>query len=1096
MTQLKSMAQTLAFTLGLLAVPLAARAAEESATSGGHARELLNATGISGGLAVHLGCGDGKFLAALGARRGFLVHGLDADAANVARARSRLRGAGLCGRASVDRLAGDKLPYIDNLVALLVAEKLGDVSLDEVKRVLRPEGVAYIRGPGGWKKVVKPRPKEIDEWTHYLHGADNNAVADDTVVGPPRRMQWVGSPRYGRHHDRMSSVSAAVSAGNRVFYIIDEGSPASILLPSRWRLIARDAFSGAVLWKREMRTWQTRLWPYKAGPGYLPRRLVAVGDRVYVTLGLDAPLNCLDAATGKTLRTYEGTTSAEEILFSEGTLFAVVGTTHAERNRYTPHSRGAEKARARAGKLFSWKNVKREVTALEPETGKLLWKRSYPVMHLTLAADGRAVYFHDGKKIVCLDRNSGEEKWKSPPASIRKYVPSSYGPNLVVHGDVVLFAGGDRKSWGFSAKTGEKLWQGKHLLGGHHSAMDLLVVDGLAWSGAIAEGNNSGSFLGLDPRTGETKRQFRPTVRTYWFHHRCHRAKATAKYILASRTGIEFIDPRRKTWEIHHWVRGACLYGIMPANGLIYAPPHPCACYAEAKLCGFVALAPAAAVPLPSKVPAEGRLENGPAYGSVTAPDQAPAAGGEWPTYRGSNARAGFTGGAVPAGLQRKWRIDLGGKLSSPVVAGRRLYVAQVQEHTLHALSTGDGRKLWSFSASGRVDSPPTIWKGRVLFGSADGFVYCLRASDGKLAWRFRAAPLDRRHVAFEQLESVWPVHGSVLVEKDVLYCVAGRSMFLDGGLRLLRLDPATGKKLSETILDDRHPQSGKNLQVNVKTLNMPVALPDILSSDGENVYMKSQRFDMEGRRLALGPHSGRPQDQARVQKGEGAHLFCPTGFLDDSWWHRTYWVYGRSFAGGHAGYYRAGHYAPAGRILCTDGKNVYGFGRRAQDFRWTVPLEHHLFGCPKEPEIETSAPKKNPKAGKRGRRRKTRGARVKHSWSTEVPMMARGMVLAGERLFIAGPPDILNEYDAFAKSKDPEMVRKYAEQQAAWDGMKGGVLWAVSPRDGSKLSEIKIESLPVFDGLIAAGSRLYMTATDGRVICFEGKAEKEASEE
>ena len=80
------------------------------------------------------------------------------------------------------------------------------------------------------------------------------------------------------------------------------------------------------------------------------------------------------------------------------------------------------------------------------------------------------------------------------------------------------------------------------------------------------------------------------------------------------------------------------------------------------------------------------------------------------------------------------------------------------------------------------------------------------RPDDGELAWRFRAAPIDERLMAFEQLESVWPVHGSVLVQDGVVYCVAGRSMFLDGGLRLLRLDPSDGRLLSETVLDDSDP--------------------------------------------------------------------------------------------------------------------------------------------------------------------------------------------------------------------------------------------------------------------------------------------------
>ena len=71
--------------------------------------------------------------------------------------------------------------------------------------------------------------------------------------------------------------------------------------------------------------------------------------------------------------------------------------------------------------------------------------------------------------------------------------------------------------------------------------------------------------------------------------------------------------------------------------------------------------------------------------------------------------------------------------------------------------------------------------------------VYCVRAVDGTLVWRYRVAPLDRRAMAYEQLESLWPVHGSVLVRDDQVYAVAGRSIFLDGGLRMLRLNLVTG---------------------------------------------------------------------------------------------------------------------------------------------------------------------------------------------------------------------------------------------------------------------------------------------------------------
>ncbi len=252
-----------------------------------------------------------------------------------------------------------------------------------------------------------------------------------------------------------------------------------------------------------------------------------------------------------------------------------------------------------------------------------------------------------------------------------------------------------------------------------------------------------------------------------------------------------------------------------------------------------------------------------------------------------------------------------------------------------------------------RIDSPPTIHRGRVLFGATDGWVYCLDSQDGQLVWRYRAAPLDRRTMAFEQLESLWPVHGSVLVRNDIVYCVAGRSNFLDGGLRLLRLQVADGRKLTENIMDETNPDTGNNLQEKLQVLQMPVGLPDILSADEKYLYMKSQKFDFEGKRLAIGPNSGDFVKQASVQKGDGEHIFAPMGFLDDTWFHRSYWVLGQSFAGGHGGYYQAGRFAPSGQIMVKGNGYVYGYGRKPQYLRWTTTMEHQLFAAdPSPPEI------------------------------------------------------------------------------------------------------------------------------------------------
>ena len=281
------------------------------------------------------------------------------------------------------------------------------------------------------------------------------------------------------------------------------------------------------------------------------------------------------------------------------------------------------------------------------------------------------------------------------------------------------------------------------------------------------------------------------------------------------------------------------------------------------------------------------------------------------------------------------------------------VYVAQIDAHTLNALDQKSGEEVWTFTAGARIDSPPTVEQGRVLFGCADGSVYCLKADDGQLIWRYRVAPLDRRAMAFEQLESLWPVHGSVLIRNNVVWAVAGRSNFLDGGLRLVRLDLESGKMLSETIMDETNPETGHNMQEKLQILQMPVGLPDILSADDKFVYMRSQKFDLEGNRLEIGPISGDFVKQGSAQRGEGVHLFAPMGFLDDSWFHRSYGVMGRSFAGGHGGYFQAGRYAPSGDIMVNGGGYVFGYGRKPEYFRWTTTMERQLFAAsPEPPEI------------------------------------------------------------------------------------------------------------------------------------------------
>ncbi|MBI5395514.1 MAG: class I SAM-dependent methyltransferase, partial [Verrucomicrobia bacterium] len=198
---------------------------------GDTSREILDATGIQGGLIVHVGCGDGKLTAALRANDSFIVHGLDADAKNVEAARKHIQSLGLYGKVSAGQWDGKRLPYADNLVNLIVTSGECRVTPEEMLRVLAPNGVVLDARHPSPVTLRKPWPKEIDEWPQHFHGADNNAVARDSVVGPPRRFQWIAEPQWSRSHLGLPSVTSMVSSKGRLFDIEDQASAEHPSLP-------------------------------------------------------------------------------------------------------------------------------------------------------------------------------------------------------------------------------------------------------------------------------------------------------------------------------------------------------------------------------------------------------------------------------------------------------------------------------------------------------------------------------------------------------------------------------------------------------------------------------------------------------------------------------------------------------------------------------------------------------------------------------------------------------------------------------------------------------------------------------------------------
>ena len=212
--------------------------------------------------------------------------------------------------------------------------------------------------------------------------------------------------------------------------------------------------------------------------------------------------------------------------------------------------------------------------------------------------------------------------------------------------------------------------------------------------------------------------------------------------------------------------------------------------------------------------------------------------------------------------------------------------------------------------------------------------MYCLRADNGALAWRFLAAPAEQQLSSHGQLESVWPVHGSVVVQGDgtatptrpLVYFTAGRSTYLDGGIHAIALDPWTGEVIHENCLSGPHPDP---LTTVGGAGYMDGAKSDLLVSDGADIYLFQDRFRSDLKRVPaplgnMGKEGGgyRTYPPFPERGSSGEHLITTHGFLVDADNEGKYWTYGARWPG----WDRKMNRVPAnGQLLVFDADTLYG---------------------------------------------------------------------------------------------------------------------------------------------------------------------------
>ncbi len=1061
------------------------------------AEAVLRATGVQGGLVVHLGCATGQWTVSLHASARYLVQGLDVDPAVVEQVGQTIESAGVRGPVSVRQFDGSHLPYVDRVVNLAIVSQWFNVTRRELLRVLAPGGVAYIHTGNHWQKLVKPRPKTIDEWTHFLHDASGNMVSHDREVGPPKGLRWTSGPQWCRSHEWPTSVQCVVTAGGRLFSILDE-APAGVYrhLPQQGRVVARDAFSGVLLWKVPLRHWQPEFGTGTANRWQMhhtiARRMVADRDRIYVTLQfIDSPVSVLDGATGRILaEALPGTRGADELLLADGILVAkcTQGLSVGATQRI---GRGTFSERDR-------------LVAVDVHGKTPLWhKDALHVVPYTLAADAGRIVYHDAANLVCLDLKSGRELWR---AAFPVQWAFGGGMALAIRDGVVLLhargqlalpltaagtqanagkkapgtakkrgrrAAGGRIMTAFSLADGHMLWQRPghdSLAGASTMPAEIFVIDGVVWYGRSTDG--------YDLHTGQPRKTIEiANLISPGHHYRCYRGKATDRYLIWPKRGAEFIDVEDGNHMRNDWLRAPCFTSFVPANGLFYVPPSQCFCYPGVLARGYLALS---AEPATGAAATTRQVE-------VTSRDDAPVrtevvAGGEdWPMYRCDNQRSGATSMPLSPKLQRRWQVALAAQAPQAVIVGQRLWLVEKDKHRVRCLDAATGRSMWSFAAGGRIDSSPTYWRSRLLFGCRDGRVYCLDAATGRLLWRFRAAPGQRQIVSFDQLESIWPVNGSVLVQNGIVYFAAGRSSFLDGGILVYGLDATDGHLIAKHRLAGPWPDIKKDIGT---PFAMEGARPDLLVSDGESLYMGRIKFDRQLNRVPLQPASS----LGELDMGK-PHLVATGGFLDDSGFDRIFWMHSRWWPG----FYLAQHAPQSGQQIVFNDSTTFAVKYFYRRILWATaffPGEKGYLLYADDNTTEPALLEQKDKSeglkwlpaeaysdryrhGGRGVEKGTGWVRLKPSkWQQMIPTRVRALLLAGDCLFAAGVPD-----------KVPP-----ADPLASFEGRLGGVLQVFSTKDGQLLATYHLDSAPAFDGLSAAHGRLYLTTLDDKLICFAGE--------
>ena len=535
----------------------------------------------------------------------------------------------------------------------------------------------------------------------------------------------------------------------------------------------------------------------------------------------------------------------------------------------------------------------------------------------------------------------------------------------------------------------------------------------------------------LDTLTGKEQRSLSTVLRT---DGGCMPHSQLARWLMSSgKSGVTMISPDNTQFFSGAVIRFICGHGITIANGLFYQGVDQCRCMTCLRGCAAFASEPLPTPPAMNDAP---RLVKGSAFDHpLTDVKSSPD---DWPIFRHDALRRNATPAELPAQLSIRWQSVLPVVPSGATVVGKQVFCALTEAHAVCALDTATGKQQWLFATAARVDSPPTFVRGRVIFGGTDGWLYCLDAATGELAWRYFLAPADRRILVRGQLESNWPLFGSPVVnEAGTVFASAGRHSESGGGIYCAAIDLATGKPSWQSRIGP--------FSVTTDPVKMPdwttaglIENNDLLVFDNNQLFLPHDQID---------PATGNVTKRTRRQPPACDELipgllglFCE-GNLTTVWTGQD-----------HMQTLCRGHLA---RAWCLNEKNQWALSRTGDSFAKNVPTVSNMEdSLPAGTSMKTaiSTPPDFFVSGW------VNGAR----WVQKLPheAEAKAILLAGSTIYISAVID------------DPAGAK--------------GMLYRFDSITGAPRETIALPSPPVYEGLSVGQHSLFVATRTG--LCCLGQ--------